>query len=70
MRNLAEIYINEGGRPPKRPAPTDALFAEFEHANGIEFPESLKALLRFANGGHPELDAVGGQQGQFSVNRF
>jgi hypothetical protein len=70
MRELSELNINEGGRPVSRTAPTEALFAEFESKTGMRLPVELRGLLQFANGGHPELDSVGGSEGQFAVNAF
>lgn len=70
MRELSELNINEGGRPVTRPAPTEALFADFESKTGRQLPAELRGLLQFANGGHPELDSVAGSEGQFVVNAF
>ena len=70
MRNLEELNINEGGAPPQRAAPAVAAITAFEKKFGLRLPDDLKLLLNFANGGHPELDAVGGAEGQFGVSRF
>jgi hypothetical protein len=70
MRDLAQLNINDGGRFVLRQPPSDETFADFEETFGISLPEGLKFLLRVANGGHPELDSVGGASGQYSVNRF
>jgi cell wall assembly regulator SMI1 len=70
MRSLIDLNINEGGQPPKRPAVSDSDISDFENEFGVSFPDSLKDLLKFANGGHPELDSVGGSEGRFAVNRF
>ena len=58
MRNLAELNINEGGKPVMRRMPTEAEFASFEARYQVKFPEDLKQLLRYSNGGHPELSSV------------
>jgi len=70
MRELSELNINEGGRMVARPAPAEALFEDFESKTGLRIPAELRGLLQFANGGHPELDSVGGSDGQFAVNAF
>lgn len=70
MRNIEELNINEGGAPPRRTAPSLATIATFERACEVRLPDELKLLLSIANGGHPELDAVGGVNGQFGVSRF
>lgn len=70
MRDLSELNINEGGRQVSRPAPTEVLIADFESKTGMHLPAELRGLLQFANGGHPELDAVGGSDGQFAVDTF
>jgi hypothetical protein len=70
MRNLAELNINEGGRPVERPTPSEKLFHEFESKTGLRIPPELRELLKFSNGGHPELDSVHGSRGQFAVDTF
>jgi hypothetical protein len=74
MRNLAELNINEGGRPVSRPPPSDAQISEFERQFGVTVPLPLITLLRYANGGHPErdsIDPVGATDGSgWGVNRF
>ncbi len=70
MRNLEELNINDGGRPVTRPSPSDRSISDFEHTFGLAFPEELKRLLNFANGGHPEVDCLDGSRGRFAVNRF
>lgn len=70
MRSITELNINEGGRPPSRPPATDEIIREFEVKLEVSLPEAFKILLRSVNGGHPELDSIGGANGQFAVNRF
>lgn len=70
MRDLKELNLNEGGRPVTRLAPTDKLVEVFQLQTGRQIPSDLLALLKFANGGHHELDSVGGITGQFAVNTF
>ena len=70
MRDLTELNINEGGEPVRRPPPSDAAIAAFEAELGMPLPDELKILLRFSNGGHPELDTVDGGEGEFAVSRF
>lgn len=70
MRNLSDLNINEGGRPSPRPPASSKVIEDFENEFGVEFPESYKCLLRFANGGHPELDSIDGGNGQFAINQF
>jgi hypothetical protein len=69
MRDISELNINEAGNPVARPVPTD-LFKAFQSETGLEMPPGLKRLLQHANGGHPELDSVGGAMGRFAVNTF
>ena len=38
MRDLKELNINDGGRPVKRPPPTDADFLFFEQNTGLLVP--------------------------------
>ena len=70
MRDLSELNINEGGRPVSRAAPSKEVFDSFELKTGLKIPVEYQELLRFSNGGHPELDSVNGPGGQFSVNSF
>lgn len=70
MRDLNELNINDGGDPVLLPPPSDTDIAEFEAMIGMPFPAELKQLLRFSNGGHPELDSVDGGKGGCAVNRF
>src|SRR5215210_6636960 len=58
MRNLAKLNINEGGRPVERAAPSDSVIEAFELRFGLKLPDDYLALLRHANGGHPELESV------------
>ena len=70
MRDLTELNINEGGKPVDRQPPSDAVIAAFEAEIGMPLPAELIHFLRFSNGGHPELDAVDGADGEFAVNHF
>lgn len=74
MRDLAELNINEGGRPVNRPAPTDDVISSFETRYGVVLPKEYLRLLRYSNGGHPELDSIEpvGRPGaaRWAVNRF
>ena len=54
----------------ERRAPRAQDIDDFERTFGVLLPLGLTRLLNVANGGHPELDAVCGAAGQFSVNRF
>jgi len=58
MRALHELKINEGGRPIARPAPSDADISAFESHFGVRLPDEYVQLLRYSNGGHPELDSI------------
>lgn len=70
MRNLKELEINEGGKPVTRPPPSVQMIQEFEHAYGIKLPHDLVSLLCFSNGGHPQLNAVNGRDGEFALDTF
>lgn len=70
MRKLSELNINEGGWPVTRPKPSHELFVDLELKTGLRIPAELRELLQSANGGHPELDSVGGAGGQFAVDIF
>jgi len=72
MRDLTELNINEGGRPVKRPPPSSGQVADFERHSAIILPPSYLALLRHANGGHPELDSMEPANGgsRWAVNTF
>jgi hypothetical protein len=74
MRDLSELNINQGGTPTNRPPPTPAEEEAFERHFGLKLPGSYRALLRFANGGHPALDSIEAMPGSpgdiWSVNAF
>jgi hypothetical protein len=74
MRDLSELNINDGGRPVTREPPSAATVAAFERALGLKIPEPLLALLRFSNGGHPELDSFNPNgvedTNSFGINTF
>ncbi len=57
MRNLSELNINERGKPVGRVAPSDRMIDAFESHFGLKLPTDYIILLRYANGGHPELDS-------------
>ncbi|HEX8223319.1 MAG TPA: SMI1/KNR4 family protein [Allosphingosinicella sp.] len=58
MRNLAELNLNDGGRPVDRAPPSAKAIAEFEREFSVSLPEEYIRLLTFSNGGHPELDTI------------
>ena len=70
MRDLGELNINEGGYPVDRVAPSYGALSKFEQALSVDLPADYKALLRFSNGGHPQLDSFDTEDGQWSINRF
>ena len=74
MRNLRELNINEGGKRVNRPSPSNELIRAFEACYGITLPEDYVKLLRYSNGGHPELDTIApiGRPGAspWAVNHF
>lgn len=74
MRDLAELNINEGGRPVTRAPPTKQQIREFESLFAVELPEDYLVLLQHSNGGHPEVDSFqlpGPEEGALlGVNRF
>lgn len=74
MRNLSELNINECGKPVGRATPSDRVIDAFESYFSLKLPLDYVALLRYANGGHPELDTFEpvGRPGtaRWAVNRF
>lgn len=71
MRDLSELNINVGGEPVTRLAPSDEAIAKFERAFGVVLPSEYVALLRQANGGHPELDSFQlDERATWAVNHF
>ncbi len=74
MRAISELNVNEGGRPIKRPAPSQVVINEFQSQFGVTLPESYLVLLRHSNGGHPELDSIRPigkpESTQWAVNTF
>jgi len=55
--DLSELKITQHGRESQRPTPTDEQVQRFTRTFGVELPDDHLALLRHANGGHPELDS-------------
>jgi len=74
VRNLSELNINEGGRPVSRPAPTNNAISAFQAHFGLALPVEHLRLLRYSNGGHPELDSIEPVSrpgsARWAVNRF
>lgn len=74
MRELSELNINEGGKPVQRSSPTREVVEAFQSHFGVTLPLEYLRLLRYSNGGHPELDSIEpvGRPGaaQWAVNRF
>jgi hypothetical protein len=74
MRNLADLNINEGGQVVRRPKPTDKDIAAFERQIGHSLPPEYLQLLRFVNGGHPQLDSFvpkgADEDNKWAVNIF
>ncbi len=58
MRNLEELNINIGGERVEGLRPDSDVPAEFESAYKIRLPRVYLELLKYANGGHPELDTI------------
>ncbi len=56
MRDLAELNLNEGGKPVRRPSPSTQQIAQFQSEFGIAVPGEYLTFLAYSNGGHPELD--------------
>jgi hypothetical protein len=74
VRNLSELNINERGKPVGRAAPAQSVIDAIESRFGLKLPADYVALLRYANGGHPEVDSIkpAGRPGaaRWAVNRF
>jgi len=58
MRDLAELGLNEGGRPVTRAAPTADQIQAFEQAFNVRLPADYVQFLQYSNGGHPFLDLI------------
>lgn len=58
MRDLAELNINERGKPVSREAPSPEAVVAFEREFNTTLPADYRAFLRYSNGGHPELDSI------------
>lgn len=56
MRDLSELNLNDGGEPVTRRPPSDRIISKFEMTYGISLPKDYITLLKFSNGGHPELE--------------
>lgn len=65
MRDLRELRINEGERPATagpliiRQAPTEEQIRRFEAKFQVKLPAHYVSLLRFSNGGHPQIGTFG-----------
>ena len=74
MRELSELKMNECGKPVRRLPPTEEVINEFQSRFRIALPEAYLQLLRYSNGGHPELDSVEpasrSEAVRWAVNRF
>ena len=74
MRDFNEININEGGVPINRPAPCDEEIQDFEKKFNIKLPDDYIKLLKYANGGHPQLDSFlvkdQDENNRWSVDKF
>jgi cell wall assembly regulator SMI1 len=70
MRNLVQLRINEGGRPVLRLPPSVTTIELFERTYKVELPVGIRKLLAISNGGHPELDSIKGQHGEFAIDTF
>jgi len=58
MRELPELNLNERGMPVQRSAPSRELIQAFQTYFRVELPDEYLHLLRYSNGGHPELDSI------------
>jgi hypothetical protein len=58
MRDLSELKMNDRGRPVKRSPPTEESINAFERHFNVTLPMEYISLLKFSNGGHPELDSI------------
>ncbi len=75
MRELSELRVNERGRPVNRKAPSTSVIEAFQLRFDVQLPDNYLAFLRYANGGHPELDLfvpinTPAGEGEWAVNRF
>lgn len=73
MRDLDELNIRHFGGPA-RPSPTLDQIAFVEDLVGVKLPSSYIELLRFSNGGWPEVqifyDKTKGSCEEWSINHF
>jgi hypothetical protein len=58
MRDLSELNINVGGKRVERAVPSDEQVREFQEHFDITLPSEYLRLLRYSNGGHPELNSI------------
>lgn len=58
MRDLTELNLNIGGLAVVNPAPSGQEVLEFEREFDVKLPSDYISLLRYSNGGHPELSLV------------
>lgn len=72
MRDISEININEGGKPISRHLPSDEEIQNFERKFNIKLPDDYIKLLKYANGGHPQLDSflIKDENNRWSVDKF
>ncbi len=72
--DFQRLNINEGGQMVSRLPPSDEEIGALEKNFGLIIPQEYLDLLRFSNGGHPELDCYdpNGQEDEssFAVNKF
>ncbi|MBI5550235.1 MAG: SMI1/KNR4 family protein [Desulfobacterales bacterium] len=74
MRDLNELRINEGGAAVIRPAPSENQLKEFQDRFKLFLPKEYIELLRYSNGGSPELDCFrikrSDSNESWGINRF
>jgi hypothetical protein len=72
--NLANLNINSGGKPVAGFVGDDAAFVELERLTGGKLPAAYVDLIRYADGGHPEVGCFyvpGGHPNNFfEVDQF
>jgi hypothetical protein len=70
VRDLAELGLQDFGRPAPRPAPGSSDFARLSQLIGAELPDAYVRLLEYRNGGAPMTNVFQCDGQEWDVNWF